>query len=240
MVLKKIDYMDLKSAIDIILRDLKEAGDLIDDLKNKPEYPELQIEMVRAKCRSAEDLIRLVGEIISQTAGRGLIVEEEKEGRESDADHPVSVSTGDVPELEDSEPENEIREREEIKEEVSNTESHEEKPEIRTEKIVADRFAHLSSRINEKVGDSKKAEGKTRTMPVTDLHKALGINDRFFFIKELFGGREESFRQTINSLNSASTMDEATGILKETLRDKADSEPASQLLELVHRKLSGK
>ena len=59
--------MDLKSVINIILRDLKEASDLIDDLKNKPDFPELQIELARSKCKSAEELIKLIGDIITET-----------------------------------------------------------------------------------------------------------------------------------------------------------------------------
>ena len=90
------------------------------------------------------------------------------------------------------------------------------------------------------MGDSKKAEGKTRTLPVTDLNRAIGINDRFYFLKELFNGKEEIYSQTINSLNNASSKEEATRILKEAVKEMADSEPALQLLELVERKLSVK
>ncbi|MDZ7739635.1 MAG: hypothetical protein U5K32_11350 [Bacteroidales bacterium] len=58
--------MDLKSVINIILGDLKEAADLMDELKNKPDYPELRAELAKSKCRSAGDMIRLIGDILEE------------------------------------------------------------------------------------------------------------------------------------------------------------------------------
>jgi len=197
--------MDLKSVINIILRDLKEAGELIDDLKNKPGYPELQIELARSKCRSAEDLIRMLGNVLSDEPRKEERVEEDL----------IAIEDPQEPEIKSE-------------------------PEKKSDQIIADKFAHLSSRINEKIGDIRKADGKTRTLPVTDLNRALGINDRFYLIRELFGGKEDLFRQTINSLNTVSTSEEAAGILHEAVSDLADSEPALLLLDLVERKLSSK
>ncbi|MEE4214889.1 MAG: hypothetical protein V2I34_07455, partial [Bacteroidales bacterium] len=112
--------------------------------------------------------------------------------------------------------------------------------EKKSDRIVADRFAHLSSSLNEKVGESKKSEGKPRSLPVTDLNRALGINDRFYFIRELFNGNEDSFRETIDRLNKAASKEEATSILSESVKAASDSGPALELLELVERKLAVK
>jgi hypothetical protein len=234
--------MDLKSVINIILRDLKEATDLIDDLKNKPEFPELQIELARSKCKSAEELIKLIGDIITEPGTEDLI----KTGSSE------SIVDNDILEIQEKIEEEEIEE--EIKAEQPAEKKTEEeiipngepdykgdnKPDKKNDQIIADRFSHLARGINEKVGDSKKTEGKTRTVPVTDLNRAIGINDRFYYIRELFNGKEDSYRLTINSLNNASSKEEATGILREAVKEMADSEPALQLLELVERKLSAK
>src|SRR5512137_253303 len=52
--------MDLKKTIDYIIKDLREARDIIDDLKNYPEVPLIQIELAKSKCKSAEELISLL------------------------------------------------------------------------------------------------------------------------------------------------------------------------------------
>jgi hypothetical protein len=301
--------MDLKSAINIILRDLKEAGDLIDDLGNKPDFPRLQVELAKSKCKSAEELIRLIGEIIADYhPERNEHLQEETKEELQDQLHRVAQKQQEkvqeqqgeqqekfqeeTPKKQDelqAEPpkqqeqhredeeaqsgpgaedpglfDNDMLDLEEDLEEITKAEDQHddtlradtgkdstqgEKGHIdsiepgqgkKSERIVADKFSHLASRINEKVGESKKSEGKARTMPVTDLNRALGINDRFYFIRELFNGNENSFRETIDRLNKADSKEEATSILSESVKDISDSGPALELLELVERKLSAK
>ncbi|MEE4213560.1 MAG: hypothetical protein V2I34_00740, partial [Bacteroidales bacterium] len=266
--------MDLKSAINIILRDLKEAGDLIEDLGNKPDFPRLQIELAKSKCKSAEELIRLIGEIISEyQPGDSKLThpqpqqepEEQQEEPQQLQGEPEKTQQEKSQQLQ-GEPEEEYQQQaleeihrqpqqeepglfdndildleeelEEITEpgdqhdETAGADKHKESitgetvdkdsaepgQEKKSDRIVADRFSHLSSSINEKVGESKKSEGKPRSMPVTDLNRALGINDRFYFIRELFNGNEDSFRETIDRLNKAASKEEATSILSESVK----------------------
>lgn len=52
--------MDTKNTIDFIIRDLRETRVIINDFKNYPEIPILQIELALSKCKSAEELMRLL------------------------------------------------------------------------------------------------------------------------------------------------------------------------------------
>jgi hypothetical protein len=59
--------MDFNSTIDLIIKDLNEASEIIDDLKKYPGVPALQVELAKSKCRSAGDVIAMLknlGEII--------------------------------------------------------------------------------------------------------------------------------------------------------------------------------
>ncbi|HVN57098.1 MAG TPA: hypothetical protein VMT63_02265 [Bacteroidales bacterium] len=49
--------MDFSSNIDIIIKDLKEIGDIVDDFSNYPGVPALQVEIVKSKCRYACEII---------------------------------------------------------------------------------------------------------------------------------------------------------------------------------------
>ena len=52
--------MDFNTTIDLIIKDLKEASEIIDDLKKYPGVPALQVELAKSKCRSAADVIALL------------------------------------------------------------------------------------------------------------------------------------------------------------------------------------
>ena len=52
--------MDFNATIDLIIKDLREASDIIDDLKKYPGVPHLQVELAKSKCRSAGEVIALL------------------------------------------------------------------------------------------------------------------------------------------------------------------------------------
>jgi hypothetical protein len=48
---------------------------------------------------------------------------------------------------------------------------------------------------------------------VPDLNKAMGLNDKFLTINELFGGNPDHFSQTLHQLNGLQNFDEARELL---------------------------
>jgi len=218
--------MELKSTINIILNDLEEARLIIDDLKKYPGVPAIQVELAKAKCRSAEDVIKLLTEpdIFSgkQTESQPTTISET-----SQETKPV------VEEVPEKEPEPEA-------EPVPKAEPVE-KP-VREEKIIADRFAPASS-LNEQLGSASKNGGKgdiIKSRPVKELSEAIGINDRFYYIRELFSGDRERYNETIEKLNMVVSIDEASELLATVTSQPDYAEPFQQLLELVDRKLLSK
>jgi len=52
--------MDFNATVDLIIKDLEEAREIIDDLRNYPGVPLIQIEMAKSKCKSAGEIIALL------------------------------------------------------------------------------------------------------------------------------------------------------------------------------------
>ena len=215
--------MELKSTINIILKDLEEARLIIDDLKNYPGVPLIQVELAKAKCRSAEDVIRL------------LIETDISSGQQTrDKESPTTT-------IQEGDPEEAKTEIKEVSEpELASPPLGEDK-EIsdHEEKIIADRFASTSS-LNEQLGKSRKENGRPdmmRSRPIKELSTAIGINDRFYFIRELFDGDNNRYNKTITKLDSIKSIDEASELLANETSQPDYSEPFQQLLELVGRKL---
>lgn len=77
-----------------------------------------------------------------------------------------------------------------------------------------------------------------RLDPVTDLRKAIGINDKFLLIRDLFGGDAEAFETEIAVLNAFDDLDECLIHIAEHHVWNPNSDGAKLLMELIERKLS--
>ena len=100
---------------------------------------------------------------------------------------------------------------------------------------------------NESLNDKLK-QGKTELVeilkesPVKDLRKAIGINDRFLFINELFRGDENMYERCIKTINSFNIYAEAEYWISRELKVKIgwknDSHTVLHFDQLVKRRFS--
>ena len=81
-------------------------------------------------------------------------------------------------------------------------------------------------------------------LPIKDLTKSMGINERMFTVKELFAGDTNKFNSVLNDLNGFSNFDEAKsylidGIATELQWDDASTfKKATTFVKLVQRRYS--
>ena len=105
----------------------------------------------------------------------------------------------------------------------------------------------LVSLQNESLNDRLKQD-KTEVVevlkhePIKDLRKAIGINDRFVFINDLFRGDEAMYERSIKTINSFHIFPEAEYWINRELIVKlgwdADSEIVRHFYQLVKRRFS--
>ncbi|MBO5902060.1 MAG: hypothetical protein J6Q36_06570 [Alistipes sp.] len=73
---------------------------------------------------------------------------------------------------------------------------------------------------------------------IVDLRKAIGINDKFIMLRDLFAGNEAQYNTTIDALNSFTSLDECMIYIVENFAWNPDSEGAKLIVSLIERKLS--
>lgn len=100
--------------------------------------------------------------------------------------------------------------------------------------IIAERFNQDMNRINEIMGSSEKPE-LSKGKKVTNLFGAIGISDKFLYIRELFRGDSSLYTYTITRINESHTFEDAYNVLKEQVTD-VNNEAFESLLEMVKRK----
>ena len=97
--------------------------------------------------------------------------------------------------------------------------------------------------LNERLKQSKiELSDMLTEAPVRDLKKAIGVNDRFLFINELFRGDEAMYERSIKTINNFSIFPEAQYWIERELKVKIgwkESDPiVKQFDQLVKRRFS--
>ncbi len=106
--------------------------------------------------------------------------------------------------------------------------------------ILADRFASMGT-LGEKMQSAKQEGAISSVMhskPIADIGAAIGMNDKFYFIRELFSGDTIAYHDTIIRLNAAASLGEAMRILDESTVMGSDPAAQSSFVDVVRRKFN--
>ena len=89
------------------------------------------------------------------------------------------------------------------------------------------------------MGEDHSLAAKLQQNPGQDLKSAIGINDKFLFVNELFGGSMEKYNKSIDNLNDLKTLNGAMIYLNELkieLQWNSSNEAYQKLKDLVSHK----
>ncbi len=129
---------------------------------------------------------------------------------------------------------------------TENVSTHEAQAEVLTAVLVKEAKPVLSDKmasVFEKTGGNELSD-KLGNLPIKDLTKAMGINERMFTIKELFGGNQDKFKTVMSTINKLSSYEEAkeyllNGVATELEWDSEDNyKKADKFVKLVQRRFS--
>ena len=253
--------MDFIKAVNIIGRDLEEAGTLLDQLSSVPGSHLAETELAKARIHTAAELLKLLPDLAGAPAIETVTEKKVKDvAREIEeiivnAQPDVTVSAA-PPAAATVAHEAAVHDQHEAPPSAStDTHSHTDTPAPATasapaepqakskeasKAILADSFKATGT-IGEKMSSPKKDEAITSVMknkPIEDIAAAIGINDRFYYIRELFSGDASAYHDTVGRLNSAGSLGEAMKILDESTVMGSDPAAQSSFVDVVRRKFS--
>lgn len=205
--------MDFIKAVSIIGRDLDEAMSMLDQLSAIQGSNIAEIELARSRVRTASELLRLLPALSGATAPRP-VQETMTEPAEPVTAEPIVEQVEHAPEpVKGQEP---------------------------PKSILADRFAATGT-IGEKISSAINDEAITSVIhskPIDDIAAAIGMNDKFYYIRELFSGNSIAYNDTIRRLNVSASLGEAMKILDESTVMGSDPGAQSSFVDVVRRKFS--
>lgn len=108
---------------------------------------------------------------------------------------------------------------------------------------INSKAANGEASLNEKLKVEKIELGSVlQESPIRDLRKAIGINDRYLFINELFRGDETMYERSLKTINGFNILPEAQYWIQRELKVKLgwneQSDTVSHFDQLVRRRFS--
>jgi len=220
-----------------IRNESRQEEQIVQETEVKPETPLIEniVEPVEEK---QED--EILQETIDVQKEEPEIIEEMPEEIE---EHPVvEKPEAEIPETKEPVAETQITEEPEIKEPIKE-EPKEKEPALFDEPLsVADKFSKEEKSINEKLSENNTNNAvhqNAQKTPVSNLKTAIGINDKFMFVNELFQGDMKSydvFIREINEMNNGDAAIYAYAQKLDSLGAEIESTAALKLGEYIERR----
>ena len=108
--------------------------------------------------------------------------------------------------------------------------------ETASEKTVVGESFQKERSLNDSIGENK-LESKVANSPITSLRAAIGLNDRFIFIREIFDNNSDKYNKIIENLDKMEHIQEAVEYLKANL-SMQKNEASLKFVDLLKRRFT--
>ncbi len=248
--------MEFKNTLEIVTKDIQDIEKLVGNFKNYSAIPNIELDLALSKLRNVYDVLLLFREHHeSSTQERKPSVTADSIDSEKDPginlnDQNNAKISSVLPEerLEAKSPASPALNLEKSGDNIFKTDetsqnekkvSQPKKTLTKTEKTFSEKFTSEHPFIHEKLGEqTNKSDISSihQSSPIKTIASSMGINDKFFFIRELFNGDSDLFRLTLDELDQSANFNSAYTILLDKFSWDMESDSVQMLLNLVRRK----
>jgi len=228
--------MEYKNTLEIIIQDIKDIENSMWELKKMDNPPLLEIDRALLKLINLYDLLSLIKNDLKNNHHKTSPDHEDLSNEK--ATKPTSS-----PDVKDSsKKEVDIPKGDESLGDRKQGSDASENVEIKRERkdpgVIGEKFSGSRKFMNESLQHNhrKNISSVLQNKPLVNIESAIGINDKFLFVRDLFNGDTRLFHNTLERLNKAHDFNDAFSFINDQFEWDMDSYPAQKLLELVRRK----
>ncbi|NOU61001.1 hypothetical protein [Marinifilum caeruleilacunae] len=216
--------MDHKILLQLLQNKTEEIQSLLDHFKNNPDDLHKGLHLLSDRIDGLSKEFRLIkddlnqektqqDEVIQVLQEKAEVVEKDEVKKVEAAVQPEKTNIPVKEELEENKSVNKVEERKNA--------------EVNSDSILNDQLQQNSSDvIGERLVQNK----------ISDIQTAIGINDRFLFIRELFDNNTEAYNSSINFINQTDSL----ALIEDHFKSKTDwdfeNPTVIQFMELTKRK----
>lgn len=245
--------MEIKYTIEILTKDIQDIEKLVGNLQNSKDNSAIELDLALSKLRNVYEILTMIkADRLHELVGQPLEEEEipVKTAQQTEPEvtpvaepepQPVAETVPEPQPVAETVPEPQpVAETFPEPQPVAET-IPEPQPVAETApsdpSILAEKFSKESS-INENLAEKHKVDLDAKLMgqPIDNISRNIGINDRFFIIRELFDGNSDQFSILVNRLDTSENYHDAERILKEHFKESMDQDGVQILTGLVKRR----
>jgi chromosome segregation ATPase len=110
--------------------------------------------------------------------------------------------------------------------------------EYQAKEQTIDKVEQTISTLNDKLQGSRSSnlQEKIKNSKLTDIQSAIGINDQFLFIRELFDNNSTEYKSSINYINSRNDYNEIISHFNKSQKWDIEDGTVIQFFDLIKRK----
>jgi len=245
--------MENKKLFKILVKDMSELEELISEAKIRGTFDAMEMEFLHNRAKGIVQILNMFNRFDAPVQKEieknpiAVVEEIEAEKREEIIEVPPKNVIHEEIEKEKTE---EVVHKEIQVEETEAVEKVETPPveknnEVELEEEVegselihrlGDSFLKEKS-VNDLLSDHNNLEFKLSNRPVSNIKSAIGINDRFQYIRELFEGNTDKFAETVSKIDEMKNIGEAVEYLRQSFKWKKN-ETSLKFVGLVKRRFS--
>jgi hypothetical protein len=225
--------------IENLLSELERIKHLISQYENITQMPVIERDILLAAVRDLySDLQQIPGgkpEIHIQTdvpAGKSVPTESASKGTER-----VEFIEDDIP-SKPKKTEKLLTTDTHSKKEAIQTRKTEEKKKVKPE-TIGDKLQGERQFVYETLAEKaaqQNISSKLQSKPISNINSAIGINDKFKLMRDLFNEDTESYTKTINKLDTCNNFNEAFTYISTNFNWDMEDDSVQFILDLVRRK----
>lgn len=240
--------MEKEALLKIILRDIKELELLVTTFISEDSISDGYIQLAKNKTQAVLDELNLISE-----SKRTRVVRHIEEAKVLKQESPITKSekeekVDEVVKIEEVQPEIKPAVTKEVevtppptpKSETPKTTFVKKEGKSLPKSVIGEVLGKENKSLNEQLFTNNTSGEASFQTPISDLKKAIGINDRFFFQRELFESKAEVFDQVVAQINAMQDYDSAITFIKGNFSWNFEEEAAATFLELVKRRFKTK
>ena len=246
--------MEFRHNLEIVTKDMQDIEKLVSNFKNYSRLPLIELDLALSKLQNVYETLLIIRNY-QYSMGQEAMPPKSPEETHHDSNNEIApgiVTTEEViieeiievtkirsevinQAIADSPMTEGINRNEEFPGEIN---AGSKQPFDKTGRIIAEKYQAEQSLINEKIREKRKTDISAlhQSSPIKTIIGSMGINDKFIFIRELFHGDAELFRQTLENLDSSRDYSSACNYIADKFNWNMESETVESLLSLIRRK----